>query len=64
MSDCFLRLPMVKARTALSRRTLYRRVADGLFPEPVPLGGRSAGWLSSAIDGWIAQQVLLRDTAK
>lgn len=64
MSDCFLRLPTVKARTGLSRSTLYRRVAEGLFPSPVPLGGRSVGWLGSDIDGWIAQQVLLRHSAK
>lgn len=64
MSDCFLRLPTVKARTGLSRSTLYRRVSEGLFPAPVSLGGRSVGWLGSDIDDWIAQQVHLRDVEK
>lgn len=53
MSHVFLRLPVVKARTGLSGPTIRRRIAEGRFPEPVPLGGRSVGWLSSEIDTWM-----------
>lgn len=63
MSECFLRLSTVKARTGLSRSTVYRRVAEGRFPSPVPLGGRSVGWLDSEITHWIEQQVRLRQSA-
>ncbi len=63
MSECFLRLSTVKTRTGLSRSTVYRRVAEGRFPSPVPLGGRSVGWLESEITNWIAQQVRLRQPA-
>ena len=60
MSRSFLRLSTVKARTGLSRSTVYRRVKEGLFPAPIPLGGRSIGWLDSDIDTWIDQQMRAR----
>jgi len=60
MSDCFLRLPTVKSRTGLSRSTLLRRISEGRFPAPVPLGGRTVGWLESEVNSWMEQQVRLR----
>lgn len=30
---------------AMSRPTLYRRVAEGLFPPGFPISGRGVGWL-------------------
>ena len=33
-----LRLPRVQARTGLARSTIYVRVADGSFPQPIRLG--------------------------
>ena len=50
-----LRLPAVKARTGLSRSTIYLRIAQGTFPKPVSLGGRAVGWPESEIDDWVAQ---------
>ena len=41
MPHTMLRLPTVKARTGLSRSTIYHRVSRGTFPAPVPLGGRA-----------------------
>ena len=35
--------------TALSRTTLYRRIAEGKFPPPVHLGGRACGWTPTAL---------------
>ena len=60
MSRSFLRLTTVKARTGLSRSTLYRRISQGRFPAPIPLGGRSVGWLDSDVDAWVEQQVAAR----
>ena len=54
-----LRLPEVKARTGLSRSTIYLRVAEGKFPPPINLGERSVGWLESEIDAWIAKRIEL-----
>lgn len=48
-----LRLAEVKARTGLSRSTIYLHVAKGLFPRPVRLGPRAVGWPEAAIDDWL-----------
>ena len=52
-----LRLPAVKARTGLSRSTIYQRVAEGSFPKPVNLGKRAVGWLDSEISQHLAALV-------
>jgi len=52
-----LRLPAVKARTGLSRSTIYLRMAQGSFPEPYALGARAVGWLESDIDRWLKQLI-------
>lgn len=57
MTHTILRLPTVKARTGLSRSTIYLRVSDGNFPRPVQLGGRAVGWVETEIDEWLVQQI-------
>jgi prophage regulatory protein len=57
MPQAILRLPAVKARTGLSRSTIYLRLAEGTFPKPIALGARAVGWLQSDIDDWISAQV-------
>ena len=42
VAPAFFRMADVIRITALSRATLYRRVAEGKFPPPVHLGGRHA----------------------
>ena len=54
-----LRLPDVKARTGLSRSTIYLRIAEGKFPAPINLGIRSVGWVESEIDAWITTRIEL-----
>jgi molybdopterin-binding protein len=49
----FYRLPDVVRFCALSRSTIYRRVAEGKFPAPVHLGGRASGWSRAALQQWI-----------
>ena len=56
--DTLLRLPQVKARTGLSRSTIYLRIAQGSFPRPVRLGGaRAVGWVEAHVDTWIARRI-------
>ena len=55
-----LRLPAVRARTGLSRSTIYLRAAEGSFPRPVSLGARAVGWLESEISGWLEARVTAR----
>jgi prophage regulatory protein len=49
-----LRLPQVLQRTGLSKATIARREAEGLFPTRRRLRGRAVGWLASEVDSWIA----------
>ena len=51
-----LRLPEVLEITGLSRTTIWRRVRDGSFPQPVRLGAegtRAIGWWDQDIYDWI-----------
>jgi prophage regulatory protein len=58
MINTILRLPAVKARTGLSRSTIYLRISEGRFPKPILLGGaRAVGWLESAISEWVEAQI-------
>ena len=64
MATAILRLPAVKARTGLSRSTLYLRISDGAFPKPINLGGRAVGWLESEIEDWLTSRVEERRQCK
>jgi prophage regulatory protein len=57
MANVILRIPTVKARTGLSRSSIYQRVTDGSFPRPISLGARAVGWVESEIEGWISQKI-------
>lgn len=57
MATSILRLPAVKARTGLSRSTIYLRIAESTFPKPVSLGGRAIGWVESEIQQWLERQI-------
>ena len=57
MPISILRLPAVKARTGLSRSTIYLRISEGNFPKPISLGGRAVGWVESDIQAWLQQQI-------
>lgn len=57
MSHRILRLPAVKESTGLSRSTIYLRMANNEFPQPISLGGRSVGWLEQDIDEWIVEKI-------
>lgn len=52
-----LRRREVQARTGLSRSTIYRRVAEGTFPEPVNLGGRAVGWIAAEVQEWLERKI-------
>ena len=52
-----VRLNEVKARTGLSRSTLYAYVRDGRFPAPIAISKRCVAWVEGEIDGWIADRI-------
>jgi prophage regulatory protein len=55
-----VRLNEVKARTGLSRSTLYAYVRDGRFPPPVTISKRCVAWVEGEIDRWIAERIAAR----
>ena len=57
MANTILRLPSVKARTGLSRSTIYLRIAAGNFPKPISLGGRAVGWIEEEVNEWLNQRI-------
>ena len=57
MAITVLRLPVVLARTGLSRSSIYAKVAAGEFPEPISLGARAVGWLSDEVEAWLVVRV-------
>lgn len=57
MTHTILRLLAVKARTGLSRSTIYLRVSQGTFPEPVSLGARAVGWVEAEVQEWVQRQI-------
>ena len=53
MPHTMLRFPTVKARTGLSRSTIYLRISRGTFPASVSLGGRAVGWIEAEVQAWL-----------
>jgi predicted DNA-binding transcriptional regulator AlpA len=49
----FYRLRDVIRISALSRSTIYRRIAEGSFPAPVRLGRRASAWSRDSLQAWI-----------
>lgn len=48
-----LRLPAVRARTGLSRATIYRKIQGSEFPRPHQLSQRAVEWLECDVEAWV-----------
>ncbi|NJB92142.1 helix-turn-helix transcriptional regulator [Xanthomonas arboricola] len=57
-----LRLRDVLERVGMSKSTLYSRIRDKTFPQPLHLGTSSV-WVESEVTDWINQQIAQRDKA-
>jgi len=57
MDESLIRLPEVKARTGLSRSSIYQFIRDGMFPSPVKLSPRAVAWVSSEIQAWLEARI-------
>ena len=56
MEAKILRCKEVLAIVRLGRTTLWKRVKDGQFPQPVKLGGphsRAVGWRVEDVEAWL-----------
>lgn len=63
MNEQFLRLAEIIARTGLSKRTIYARMAAGTFPRSVKIGPNSVAWRASDIAAWMAAPAQWRSAA-
>lgn len=52
--DNLLRLADVKARTGLSRTTIYRKAGAGTFPKPTPISAGLVAWYESDVSAWVS----------
>jgi prophage regulatory protein len=52
-----IRLNEVMELIPYSRASIYRLVANGTFPKPINLGGRSVFWVRSQIQAFILEQI-------
>ena len=59
MADRLLPLKSVTDRTSLSKVQIYRMMAWGKFPRPVPVGPHRVAWVEREVDAWIAERVAL-----
>jgi prophage regulatory protein len=48
-------------RVSFSKTHIYRKIADGTFPRPVPLGPSKVAFLEREIEEWIAARVDARE---
>jgi prophage regulatory protein len=51
----------VEQRTGHSRATIWRRVAAGQFPRPVPFSANKSFWIEREIDAYITALIAKRD---
>lgn len=58
-----IRLTDVSQATGLRRSTIYKYIAEGAFPKPVPLGGGRVAWVEQEIQDWIIERIEARDAA-
>ncbi|ESZ82050.1 regulatory protein [Pseudomonas aeruginosa DHS29] len=56
-----IRLKDVIDSTGIARSTIYKLIGEGEFPKPVPLVGRSVGWVESEVHEWIKARIAERD---
>ena len=53
----FLRLKDVIRITSLSRSTIYRYVASGIFPKQIEIAPKIVVWLESDVQKWMSEKI-------
>jgi prophage regulatory protein len=56
-----IRLKKTLEKTGLGRSTLYKKIAEGTFPQPVPLSDRAVGWVAEEVENWLRARLEERD---
>ncbi|WP_372281728.1 AlpA family transcriptional regulator, partial [Vibrio sp. 10N.286.51.F4] len=50
-----LKIKEVMKKTALSRSSIYRKISEGSFPKPAPIGERAVAWLDNEVEEWMTE---------
>lgn len=61
MPDRLLPTSVVLDRICISKTELYRRINNGEFPRPVPVGRQRIAFLEAEVSDWIAARVKARE---
>lgn len=61
--DNLLRLADVRARTCMSRATIYRKIAAGTFPASHQISAGLVAWYEADINAWVADPMGWRAAA-
>ena len=56
MTDHLMHRREVEDRCGIARTTIYRKMREGSFPEPIQVGARAVRWPASEIETWIAER--------
>ncbi len=57
----FIRINTVKAKTGLSRTSIYTLMKRGEFPASISLGPRCVAWLETAVNSWMDDRIKASD---
>ena len=56
-NERILRRKEVETVTGLGRSVIYELMAEGTFPQQVPIHGRAVGWVESEIQKWVLERI-------
>ena len=54
--DRLLRRDEVERWTGLSTSSIYRKISEGTFPQPIKVGDRAVRWYESEIRQWLSER--------
>jgi prophage regulatory protein len=64
MAKRLLRLPAVLDRTGSNPTEIYQQMKLGAFPNAVPIGKRTVGWVEEEVEAWIENRIAARAAIK
>lgn len=56
-----IKLKEVIEITCLTKATIYRMIAEGIFPKQVTIGERAVAWVENEVFDWIEERIAARD---
>lgn len=57
MQQTLIKMPVVMARTSMSKPYIYAQMKDGTFPKPIKTGKRSVAWVEGDVQKWIDARI-------